>query len=59
MRELSVLIILALLGGLGYTYFVGRSHAVNFHYNCKLDIPWYEAFFLSGDHCPGSDQSAR
>jgi len=53
MKEFLVLVLALALAVLGYAFFVGRSHTVNFRYNCNLEIPWYEAIFLDTEKCPG------
>ncbi len=52
MKELVMLILLVVIGGLAYAFFLGHSHSVNFHYNCGVAVPWYDAIFLDTNHCP-------
>ncbi|QGU31750.1 hypothetical protein [Thermochromatium tepidum] len=54
MKELIMLILIAIVAGLGYAFYQGHAHSVTFHYNCNLDIPWYDAIFLDATQCPHS-----
>ncbi|MBB1125066.1 hypothetical protein HUK38_02335 [Thiospirillum jenense] len=56
MKELLILFLVVMVVGLGVVFFNGRSHSINFHYNCNIDIPWYEAIFLDINKCPGAHQ---
>ncbi|MGQ9659144.1 MAG: hypothetical protein ACUVQI_03215 [Thermochromatium sp.] len=52
MKEFIMLILIAIVGGLGYAFYQGHAHSVNFHYKCNLEIPWYDAIFLDTTQCP-------
>ncbi|EIC23172.1 hypothetical protein [Thiorhodovibrio frisius] len=52
MKDFLIIIMFLLIGG-GWFVFVGHSHATKLKYECRVAYPWYDAFFLDTDHCPG------
>ena len=56
MKEILLLLLIALTAGLAYAGFQGISNAVTFHYKCGVEIPWYAAYFLDTSQCPGYGQ---
>jgi hypothetical protein len=52
MKDMLILILLLAVGA-GWVYYVGHSHTVQMRYNCGIEVPWHEAFFLKTDRCPG------
>ncbi len=56
MKEFIVLICVVVIAASGYAFFIGRSNSINFRYNCDIHVPWYDAFFLNSEVCPGNCQ---
>lgn len=52
MKDLLIVFVLLLIGA-GWLFYIGHSHTVQFRYDCGIEVPWQEAFFLSTDKCPG------
>jgi hypothetical protein len=57
MKELSILILLALSAAFVNVGYHGISNAVKFHYMCGIDIPWYASYFLDVNQCPNYGQT--
>lgn len=53
MKDLMLLLVLALIGIGGFATYKGISNSVNFHYMCGAEIPWYDALLLDRGQCPG------
>lgn len=53
MKDFLIVLVLVLIGA-GWAYFVGHSHTVQLRYDCGIEVPWHEAIFLNTDSCPGS-----
>ncbi|WP_200284390.1 hypothetical protein [Rhabdochromatium marinum] len=56
MKDMLIVIVILLIGA-GWFFFVGHSHAVKLRYDCGIEVPWHEAFFLETTICPGERTS--
>lgn len=52
MKELTTIIFVLLVAAAGVTGYSGVKNAVQFHYMCGVDVPWYAAVFLDVNKCP-------
>lgn len=53
MKDFLIVVVILLIGA-GWVYFTGYSHSKQFEYDCGILVPWYDAFFLDAERCPGA-----